>query len=240
VPLRVAPATLLLLVLPVRFTPPASAEAACFTHFESAGLGTQWGTAGPAVGDLEGDGDPDVAISRRETATLCWYETRPVGDGWEWRRHTASAPADPALRKGLEDSLGTAVLDVNGDGWSDVAVNRAWFGNPGGEGGAWARHTRPHQGVPKASYGPSTRTWIVDHNVGTTRSPRFRPVVIHQGRPGWHDTLLVGFDGDGDTDLVSKVWNTGERRHHADPWRNDNPECPASGAGPRAGVRRVE
>jgi hypothetical protein len=69
VPLRVAPATLLLLVLPVRFTPPASAEAACFTHFESAGLvGTQWGTAGPAVGDLEGDGDPDVGVRGRPYA----------------------------------------------------------------------------------------------------------------------------------------------------------------------------
>jgi len=41
------------------------------------------------------------------------------------------------------------------------------------------------------------------------------------------------FDGDGDTDLISKVWNTGGRAYHADLWRNDNPACPAPGAGAR-------
>ena len=39
----------------------ASAEVTCFTHFQIAELpGTEWGTAGPAVGDFDGDGDPDL------------------------------------------------------------------------------------------------------------------------------------------------------------------------------------
>ena len=72
---------------------------------------------------------------------------------------------------------------------------------------------------------------VVWENVGTRRSPRFVPRVIHLGRPGWHDTVLVDFDGDGDTDLVSKVWHTGGRPYHLDLWRNDNSGCPAADTG---------
>ena len=67
--------------------------------------------------------------------------------------------------------------------------------------------------------------------MGTPGSPRFTPRVVHEGRPGWHDTVVVDFDGDGDMDLISKVWNTGGRPYHLDLWRNDNPGCSAAGTG---------
>ena len=68
---------------------PVRAEVTCFTHFEIAELpGTEWGTAGPAVGDFDGDGDPDVAISRRETATLYWYEKRGTPEAPAWVERT--------------------------------------------------------------------------------------------------------------------------------------------------------
>ena len=51
---------------------------------------------------------------------------------------------------------------------------------------------------------------------------------------------VVDFDGDGDTDLVSKVWNSGGRPYHADLWRNDNSDCSASGGGVGAGGGRAE
>ena len=50
-------------------------------------------------------------------------------------------------------------------------------------------------------------------------------MVIHEGRPGWHDAVLADIDADGAIDIVSKVWNTdwNEQGHnyHVDYWRND-------------------
>jgi hypothetical protein len=33
---------------------------------------------------------------------------------------------------------------------------------------------------------------------------------------------LADFDGDGDTDIITKVWNKDGDAYHADYWRNDN------------------
>jgi len=47
------------------------------------------------------------------------------------------------------------------------------------------------------------------------------PLVIHEGRPGWHDAMLADIDGDVDIDIVSKVWNADGPNYHVDYWRND-------------------
>ena len=51
--------------------------------------------------------------------------------------------------------------------------------------------------------------------------PSFTTYVIHVDNPGWHDARLGDVDGDGDIDLVSKVWNKDGEHYHADYWRND-------------------
>ena len=56
-------------------------------------------------------------------------------------------------------------------------------------------------------------------------NPSFTPVVLHEGRPGWHNAALGDVDGDGDVDIVSKVWNADGPNYHVDSWRNDT--CPA-------------
>jgi hypothetical protein len=56
------------------------------------------------------------------------------------------------------------------------------------------------------------------------RKPTFEPVVIHEGRPGWHDAVLGDVDGNGAIDIVSKVWNTHWNKeghnYHVDYWKN--------------------
>jgi hypothetical protein len=63
---------------------------------------------------------------------------------------------------------------------------------------------------------------VIWENVGTAKQPRFTPVVIQVDNPGWHDVVLGDVDGDGDVDMISKIWNKDGESYHADYWRNDN------------------
>ncbi|MEW6238187.1 MAG: FG-GAP-like repeat-containing protein [Candidatus Omnitrophota bacterium] len=390
-------------------TPSLYADVSQWTHFTIASPlpGEGWGTAGPALVDFDGDGDLDIALSRRSVQAAYWYER--VDDS-HWKQHTMGKSET------LNDCLGSAVLDIDGDGWLDVALNRVWFKNPGilkqnpdapwkanayeggghdiaaadingdgvndivanlgmdwfdvsqnlkkvpitegldfhggmaprgvgdidgdgdndvimpglwfenpGQGyGEWKRHEWPHVLIPNASYGTSARSWIadlngdgrndivysdcdtglshvywvenlgkgdkwerhplpdpptnpgdvagtgsfhslgiadVDHdgdldifageqedpddymasggklpmrpkglkergviweNRGSVAQPAFVPVVIHVDNPGWHDAQLGDVDGDGDIDIVTKIWHSDGGPYHADFWRNDN------------------
>ncbi|MEZ5069600.1 MAG: VCBS repeat-containing protein [Bacteroidales bacterium] len=84
--------------------------------------GSSWGTGGPALCDFDGDGDLDVAISRRNTRLAYWYERR---NDSLWISHLMGEWAT------LDNTLGTTVVDVNRDGLPDVLFNGVWFRNPG-------------------------------------------------------------------------------------------------------------
>ena len=55
----------------------------------------------------------------------------------------------------------------------------------------------------------------------TGKDAEFEPIVIHVDNPGWHDAVVFDADGDGDADIVSKVWNADGPTYHVDFWRND-------------------
>jgi hypothetical protein len=58
-------------------------------------------------------------------------------------------------------------------------------------------------------------------NVGNKNNPEFELRVIQRDNPGWHDTKFGDVDGDGDLDMITKIWNADEGVWHADYWRND-------------------
>ena len=57
-------------------------------------------------------------------------------------------------------------------------------------------------------------------NVGTSHKPKFKEIVFQVDNPGWHEAQTGDVDGDGDIDIVSKVWNKDGVYYHVDYWEN--------------------
>lgn len=95
-----------------------------WTHFsiDESLPGEGWGTGGPTLADYDGDGDLDLALSRRSVQGAYWYEYR---DDSTWIRHLIGN------HPGLDNTLGTTALDIDQDGWIDIVFSKVWFKNPG-------------------------------------------------------------------------------------------------------------
>jgi len=100
------------------------ASLALWTHFKIDGSlpGEKWGTGGPTIADYDGDGDLDMALSRRSVQAAFWYEYQ---NDSTWIRHLIGKHI------GLDNTLGTTALDIDQDGWKDIVFGHVWFRNPG-------------------------------------------------------------------------------------------------------------
>ena len=82
----------------------------------------RWGYGTPALVDFDKDGDLDYAVSVRD-GNVYWFEYRGPED---WVRHILGT-----LPGGC---LGSASMDVDKDGWTDLIIGGVWFRNPGNPG----------------------------------------------------------------------------------------------------------
>ena len=102
----------------------AKIDAAKWTHFTIADPlpGSAWGTGGIPLADFDGDGDPDISLSRREAKAAYWFQR--INDS-TWIRHTI------ATGDVFDTQLGSTAVDCDLDGLVDVVYSLAWFKNPG-------------------------------------------------------------------------------------------------------------
>ena len=142
---------------------------------------------------------------------MYWIEN--MGKGEKWMQHPLQ---DPPVASGDVPGTGSfhslGVADFDGDGDWDIFA---------GEQEDPDTYMEQDGKVAMKPRGLKERG-VIWENTGTATAPIFSPVVIHTDNPGWHDVSLGDVDGDGDIDIVSKVWNADTPIYHADYWRNDN------------------
>ena len=139
-----------------------------------------WGANAMDAGDLDGDGDLDLAGASELTdggleqeADVVWFENLD-GAGDAWGQHDLALDLTNASDVKLADLDGDGDLDVVA-GWSYGfgPTNHVWFENDGGDGSAFTKHEVP------------VTTWS----------------------NGYLDVGDV--DGDGDADILGGGYNTG-------------------------------
>ena len=80
----------------------------------------KWGYGVSLLADIDNDGDPDYVTCVLHDS-IYWFENNVNVNG-EWVRHTVG--------KIFTSQLGSAVLDIDGDGWLDVITGTTWYQNP--------------------------------------------------------------------------------------------------------------
>lgn len=171
-------------------------------------------TYGPSIrswiADLNEDGANDIVFGDCDTGLSHVYWVRNLGGGSAWKvERLPDPPVSPGNVTGTGSFHSLAVADFDGDGHLDIFAGEQEDSTMNGQ----------EPLLPMKPKGLMERGVIWFNSGGA--DPVFTCTVIHEGNPGWHDTVAADVDGDGDIDLVTKVWNKDGDNYHADFWRND-------------------
>jgi hypothetical protein len=144
--------------------------------------------------DLDGDGDADLVMTENEIkgGRVGWLENLD-GKGGAWKLH--ELPQGDPVKRGAYHSL--IVADMDSDGDADV-------------------FSCEMEGIP----GDLPPRWFLWENADG-QGQRFVEHVILDARLGGHLAVAADVDGDGDPDIISKLWrprkdNANGGKNHVD------------------------